>query len=134
MQKPNGKNANIVVFCSDPRVIRWLGNPKVRAGLDLSESFGVIANTGSIKFFLNEGLMEKLFKQLDILVGHFAPEKIILLNHTDCGYYKSLDQDKEEIYLSDLKTVGDRISEKFPRLELEGYLLDTESGNLKPTK
>ena len=131
MQKPTGKNSNILITCSDPRVVKWLHNKNVREKLSINAgSFSAITNTGSIKFYLNENLMDKLFLQLDILTGHFSPEKIIILNHTDCGYYKSLGQDKEEIYIEDLKTVGVTISEKYSSQKIETYLLDTETGEL----
>lgn len=131
MEEPTGKDSNIVIFCSDPRVVKWLNNPDIRKKLDLSDGFGAIAETGSIKFFLNENLLDKLYKQLDILVGHFSPEKIIILNHTDCGYYKSIGQDKKEIYLADLRTVGSLASDKYPKVKVESYLLDTERGQLQ---
>lgn len=130
--KPTGKQSNILVTCSDPRVIKWLHDKNVREKLSIDAgSFSTIANTGSIKFYLNENLMDKLFKQLDILTGHFSPKKIILLNHTDCGYYKSLDQDEEQYYLDDLDNVHNLIIEKYPNIVVEKYLLDTESGELK---
>lgn len=131
MNKPVGKYSNILITCSDPRVIKWLHNKDIREKLSIDNgSFSTIANTGSIKFYLNEDLMDKLFKQIDILTGHFSPEKIILLNHTDCGYYKSLNQDEEEFYLEDLINVSDLIKEKYPSLIIEKYLLDTENGKL----
>lgn len=132
MQKPSGEHSNILITCSDPRVVKWLHDKEVRAKLSIDAgSFSIIANTGSIKFYLNENLMDKLFVQLDILVGHFSPEKIILLNHTDCGYYKSLGQDSEENYLADLKTVGSLASDKYSNLVVEKYLLDTETGEFR---
>ncbi len=130
MFHPTKKDANVIIFCSDPRVIKWLNNKKCRNALGLTDSFGTIAETGSIKFFLNENLIDKLFKQLDILVGHFHPNKIIILNHTDCGYYKSLNQDEEKFYLADLKTARELLGQKYS-LEIETYLLDTETGELK---
>ncbi|EKD56734.1 MAG: hypothetical protein ACD_58C00110G0002 [uncultured bacterium] len=132
MSKLIGKNSNVLITCSDPRVIKWLHDKNVRKKLSIDGgSFSTIANTGSIKFYLNEKLMDKLFVQLDILTHHFSPEKIILLNHTDCGYYKSLGQDEEEFYLEDLTNVSDLIKEKYPNLIVEKYLLDTKTGELK---
>lgn len=132
MQKPTGKNSNILITCSDPRVVKWLHNSDIREKLSINGgNFSSISNTGSIKFYLNEDLIDKLFLQLGILVHHFQPEKIILLNHTDCGHYKSLGQDKERYYLADLKTVGGLASDNYPNLIVEEYLLDTETGELK---
>lgn len=131
MSKPTGKGANVVIYCSDPRVVKWLHNKDFREKLSIDAgSFSSISATGSIKFFLNENLLDKLYKQLDILVGHFSPEKIIILNHTDCGYYKSLGQNEEKYYLEDLKISSRTLSQKYPNLKVEGYLLNTESGEL----
>lgn len=123
--------SNIIIFCSDPRVVKWLKNNDVQKELSIDKGYSAISATGSVKFYLNENLMDKLIKQLKILTHHFSPEKIILLNHTDCGYYKSLGQDKEEIYLADLQTVGVPISDKFPDIKVEEWLMNTETGNLK---
>ncbi|MCL5795103.1 MAG: hypothetical protein M1338_01995 [Patescibacteria group bacterium] len=131
MFHPHGKQANIIIFCSDPRVVKWLNDDAIKTKLDLIDSYGAISATGSIKFFLNEKLMETLFKQLDILVKHFKPEKIVILNHTDCGYYKSLNQDEEKYYFADLATAKKLIPQRYPGLKIETYLLDTSSGNLK---
>lgn len=130
MNHPTKKDANIVIFCSDPRVVKWLNNSKFKKKLELHDSFSAISVTGSIKFFLNESLMEKLFKQIDILVGHFHPDKIIILNHTDCGYYKSLGQNEEKFYLADLKTARELLGQKYP-IQIETYLLDAKTGELK---
>lgn len=131
---PQGKESNIIIYCSDPRVVKWLHNNEVQKKLSIGVGYSSIANTGSIKFYLNENLMNKLFKQLGILIGHFQPEKIILLNHTGCGYYKSIDEDREEIQTADLKKVHSEISTKFPSVKIESWLIETESGELREVK
>jgi len=131
MEEPTGKKANIIVTCSDARITYWLNQTDFKSKLGLLDTFSSLRNTGSIKFYLNENLMDKLFKQLDVLVNNYHPEKIVLMNHTDCGYYKSLGQDNSEVYFGDLKLVGRMILQKYPDLSVEGYLLDTETGELK---
>lgn len=130
MFKPTGKDANIVIYCSDPRVVSWFHDDNFRKKLSIGKSHAVIAATGSIKFYLQENLMDKLYKQLDILIGHFKPQKIILLNHTDCGYYKSLGEDNIKTYQKDLREAKKMISEKFPSIQIDKYLLDTKTGKL----
>lgn len=131
---PQGVGSNIIVCCSDPRVISWLHNKKVQKILSISDVHSEIADTGSIKYFLHERLMTKIYSQLEILIGHFGPKKIILLNHTDCGYYKSIGENKKAYYIKDLKNAKRKISAKFPQLEVEGWLIDTESGKLQEVK
>lgn len=125
------KQSNVIIHCSDPRVVKWLNDEKIRQTLSIDQGNSTIANTGSIKFYLNEGLMDKLYKQLEILVVHFAPEKIILLNHTGCGYYKSIGMEDKNIQINDLETVRVPISAKFPKIKVESWLIETESGKLK---
>lgn len=131
-----GKQANIIITCSDPRVTKWLLDENFRKKeLGLGKSFTPISATGGIKFFLHEGLMDKLFKQLDILVGHFAPEKIVLLNHLGCGYYKALgltDLGKmRQEMTQDIKKAAKAIKEKFPNMKIEGYILNHDLGGLE---
>lgn len=131
MSKITGQDANIIIFCSDPRVVKLINNKIIRSTIGVGNNFSAIAETGSIKFFIHEGLMNKLFKQLDILIGHFNPEKIIILNHTDCGYYKSLGEDQDKLYLKDLNFAKGQISQKYPNIKIEGFLLDTGEETIK---
>ncbi len=130
MEKPTGKKSNVVIFCSDPRVVYWLNQDDFKAKLGIEEGYSAIGETGSIKFFTNENMLDKLYKELDILTHHFQPEKIIITNHTDCGYYKSLNQDNIENYTNDLKVAKKEISAKYPNCKTEAYLIDTETGEL----
>jgi len=138
MNKPQGKDANIVIYCSDPRVVRWFHDKNFCKKLDLAEAHSVIAETGGIKFFLNEGLMASLFKQLKILIGHFSPEKIVLLNHLDCGYYKSLEftdlgKMREEM-IKDIQLAAREIKDQFSDILIEGYILNHDDGTLETIK
>lgn len=134
MTKPQGAESNIIIFCSDPRVVRLLKQEKIAKQLSIDVNYSAIAETGSIKFFMHEDLMDKLYKQLEILVEHFAPEKIIILNHTDCRYYKSIGEDKEENYLQDIKDAKDDLGVRFSNVKIEGWLINTESGELKEVR
>jgi carbonic anhydrase len=121
----------IIIRCSDPRINKFIESAEITKKFGMDQGFGVIANTGSIKYFMAKKQMNDFFEQLDILVHHFNADRIVLLNHTDCGFYKKIDEDKEEFYLKDLKIVKDELSNKFPKLKIEGYLMDTLNGNLK---
>ena len=121
----------ILIRCSDPRINEFLDLASVKKELALENGVAPIANTGSIKYFMEKNTIPDLFKQLEILVHHFKADTIILLNHTDCGFYKSVGQDSRENYLSDLKEMKAEIAKVYPDVKINGYLMDTSSGELK---
>jgi len=120
----------ILVRCSDPRINVFLDSPETKKELGLENGFALIANTGSVKYFMQQNQMDDFAKQLDILVPHFKADKIVLLNHTDCGFYKAIGQDKEENYLLDLRNVKAELLKIYPELIIDGYLMDTKTGAL----
>ncbi len=113
----------ILIRCSDPRI-----NKAVDELLDVEKEYSVIANTGSIKYFLVRDELSNLVEQINILAKGFGANKIILTNHTDCGFYKQLGQDEQTHYLSDLKHVKKFLSETFPQMKVKCYLIDTKLG------
>ena len=121
----------ILIRCSDPRINDYLDYNEVKEALALDNGVAVIANTGSIKYFMEKDQEKNLFEQLGILVHHFKADTITLLNHTDCGFYKSVGQDSEENYLNDLKKMKAEIAKIYPNIKINGYLMDTSSGELK---
>ena len=122
----------ILVRCSDPRISHFFKQKKYAELFGLVEADAPIAVTGSIKFFLTKG-MDLLWEQLEILVGHFHPDRIVLTNHTDCGYYKKLGQDDVKYYQSDLDRVKKAIEKKYPDLRVDTYIIDTEKQELLDT-
>jgi carbonic anhydrase len=116
----------ILIRCSDPRI-----NKAVEELLDAGEKYAVIANTGSIKYFLVRDKLSDLFNQINILASGFAANKIIVTNHTDCGFYKQLNQNEETYYLSDLKHVKKFLLKAFSQMKVKCYLIDTKNLNTK---
>ena len=112
----------ILIRCSDPRI-----NKVVDEFLNAGEKYAII-NTGSIKYFIVQDKLSDLFDQINLLVSGFDANKIIVTNHTDCGFYKQLDQDKETYYLSDLKNIKKSLLETFPQMKVGCYLIDTKRG------
>ena len=122
----------ILVHCSDPRVVKLLSDIKIAKNLSIDDPYhAVIANTGSIKYFMYNNMVESFTEQLEILAGHFKADKIVLLNHTDCGYYKSIGQNKTENYTNDLMNMKFILKQKFVDLKIECFLLDTKTGELE---
>lgn len=116
----------ILIRCSDPRI-----NKAVDELLSMEKEYSVIANTGSIKYFLVWDKLSNLVDQINILAKGFGANKIILTNHTDCGFYKQLGQDEETCYVDDLKDAKKFLSETFSQMKVECYMIDTKTSELK---
>jgi len=114
-------SAAILIRCSDPRI-----DKAVNELLSREEKHATIANTGSVKYFL-ENKLSDLVDQIRILAKGFGMDKIVATNHTDCGFYKELGQDKMDRYLSDLKNIKIFLSERFPQMKVECYMVDTST-------
>jgi carbonic anhydrase len=113
----------ILIRCSDPRI-----NKVIDEVLNLGKEHAIIANTGSIKYFLVRDKLSNLADQINILAKGFGANKIIVTNHTDCGFYKQLGQNEEIHYSSDLKHTRKFILKAFPQIKVECYLIDTKRG------
>lgn len=120
----------ILIRCSDPRLNDLLEQEAVREEFDTEKNHAVIANVGSIKYFLTRATPEDLLEQIKLLAHHFEADRIVMLNHTDCGFYKSFDHDNWDQYKLDLRDMATYISEKLPELRIDTFILDTESGHL----
>jgi carbonic anhydrase len=121
---------NIIIRCSDPRINRYLRSQKFKEEYGLDDECAIIANTGGIKYFLTQEDISGLLEQLKLLSTGFKISRVILINHTDCGFYKKLGQETREQHFRDLKEVKREIRESLPRIRVDGYLVDTQTGNL----
>jgi carbonic anhydrase len=118
--------AVILVRCADPR-INGACNNLVRP----EERPAVISNTGSVRYFIFGGRLADLSSQISLLVHKFGVKKVILTNHTHCGFYKELALG-EQVELDDLKEVKKKLQTAFPELEIRSYLIDTETSTSTP--
>lgn len=122
------KGTVLLIRCADPRI-----NEACTRLLNPDERPAVISNTGSIKYFLLEDRLSDLYGQVRLLVHKFDVKKIILTNHTHCGFYQGLSQGKEA-ELADLRAVRARLQKTFPGVEIKGYLIDTETAVSAPVE
>jgi len=117
--------AAILIRCSDPRIDKVVNELLSREG-----KCAIIANTGGVKYFL-ENRLSDLVDQIRILAKGFNVDKIIATNHHDCGFYKQLGQDEEARYPSDLKDIKKYLSKTFPQMKVECYVIDTPTLEIK---
>lgn len=122
------KGTVILIRCADPRI-----NNACTGLLDPDERPAVISNTGSIKHFLLEDRLSDLYGQIRLLVHKFGVKKLILTNHTHCGFYKGLSLG-EEAEVADLRAVKRKLLKDFPEVEVRGYLIDTEASVSTPVE
>lgn len=122
------KGTVILVRCADPRI-----NDACMRLLNPDECPAVISNTGNIKYFLLEDRLPDLYEQVRLLVHRFGVKKIILTNHTHCGFYKELSVE-EAVELADLRAAKKKLLEAFPEVEIKTYLIDTETSLSAPVE
>ena len=123
-----GDDYVILVRCADPRI-----NDACMQLLNPEEHPAVISNTGSIKYFLLEDRLPDLYEQVRLLVHKFGVKKLILTNHTHCGFYKRLSLGNEA-ELADLRAVKRKLFGTFPEVEIKSYLIDTETSISVPVE
>lgn len=117
----------IIIRCADPRINavieKLCGEQK--------NGYAVISNTGSIKFFIDDHL-DDLLGQINILTGLYDVDKLIIMNHTECGYYMSLGEAKLKNYIEDLTHLKTKLSRVIDsKIEVEAALINTENGTLE---
>lgn len=122
------KGTVVLIRCADPRI-----NDACTGLLNPDERPAVISNTGSVKYFLLEDRLPDLYEQVHLLINKFGIKKLILTNHTHCGFYKKLSQG-EESELADLRAAKRKLRETFPEVEIKTYLIDTETSVSTPVE
>ncbi len=123
-----GKETVILVRCADPRI-----NEACTKLIGPEERAAIISDAGSIKYFLLGGKLSELYDQIHLLVKKFGVKKLIITNHTHCGFYNELHLG-DDVELADLKEMKKRLHGAFPSLDIKGYMIDTESAELVPTE
>lgn len=121
------KGTVILIRCADPRI-----NDACTGLLNPDERPAVISNTGSIKYFLLVDRLSNLYEQVRLLVHKFGVKKLILTNHTHCGFYEEFSIGEEE--LADLRDVKKKPIEAFPEVEIRSYLIDTKTSASAPVE
>lgn len=116
----------VIIRCADPRI-----NKTFEKLASEQKNYATISNAGSIKFFLGEHL-DDLIGQLNILSGKFDIDKIILTNHTDCGFYKSIGQAAMLNYIKDLKELQDKLKQIYnDKIEIICAIVHSDTGKLE---
>lgn len=114
----------LLLSCMDYRLVDATGRYMSARGL--KNKYDHISLAGASLGALTWIMM--LWQHLDIAVGMHKIEKVIVMDHRDCGAYETFkDRDKEtEVHTENLNKLSNMIKEKYPGLEVELLLMDLD--------
>lgn len=105
--------SSIVITCIDFRIQPFVEDwAKERFG---GKNYDRVAWAGGVKDF------SSILKQIDLSVKLHNINKVILMNHEDCGAYGELGT--EEKHCRDLLVVASAVKSKYPNLTVETYYM-----------
>lgn len=123
---------NAAVFCVDYRYADL--TKKFLTGLFETAYFDSHVWPGAAKKIVDSSTQEEYLSNIAVSADLHSVERIVLINHTDCGAYggkeafENIDDERKKL-TDDLRKARDIIKESFPSVEVKLYLLDTYRGN-----
>ena len=103
----------VVVTCIDFRLQEAINN-WISQNFQ-SKTFDRVALAGGVKN------LDAIMDQIDISVKLHHINKVVLINHEDCGAYGEMDT--PEKHAQDLQNAKTKIKEKYPQMGVETYYL-----------
>jgi len=118
----------LIIHCIDFRFQQGL--QKFIADKGLAGLVDVVSLAGSAKNFAHpkqESDREFLMRQVDISVKLHAIQRVLIVNHQDCGAYGGSAaftnfEREEEVYQQDMNMLKEAILEKHPNVSVELYI------------
>jgi len=122
---------NAAVFCSDERFIDE-SMSFIKYSLNI-KSFDLIVTAGGCTFINAD--TEALMDNLRFLVKEHNVERLVLISHQDCKYYKKKFQDADDktiiaSQLQDLQSAKTKLEKLFPGICTETYFAFIEEGKI----
>jgi len=116
---------SLIIHCMDFRFIRQLTDYFAKAGHLGNADF--VGWAGAGKAFLDPAGRDFVMHQVELSKQLHNIDEVHVVNHLDCGAYGGSkafpDQTVERAkHLADLKAVRQTIQQRFPHLEVFGYL------------
>lgn len=127
----NTFSATIAIFCSDERFSQTAFEfLKTFLGIKRCD---LMIYPGGPQFIAAGN--EDAFMRMKILIAAHAVKRIVLLSHTQCGYYASQHPGMTEhaiydLQITDIRTAADEIRRLFPDIGVETYYMGLENGHL----
>jgi len=130
---------NLMIYCMDFRLEEALHQWLVDKGMD--HDTDQVSLAGAIKDLVspqNPGEAEMILKQIGLSADLHNIERVVLVNHTDCGGYggkKAFDHNDEAEktkHSQDMRRAKEIIQDKWPHLEVMMVLADIKhDGTIK---
>lgn len=127
----NTFTATIAVFCSDERFSQAAFEClKTTLGVERCD---LIVYPGGPQFIASN--QEDPIKRMKFLIQAHSVTRIILLSHTQCGYYMNLHPEMTEsvlsaLQISDIHKAADDLRRMFPGITVECYYMGLEGEHL----
>ncbi len=130
------KAKTLVVYCSDGRFVQQCDD-FVEKTLKI-EDYDLLAVPGGPQFLCALEYLPKLRwagrRWLDFLVEAHRLERVVLISHQDCGWYKRLhggNDDHQARQMDDLRRARADLMETLPSVRVDAYFASVEDGNVK---
>lgn len=131
------KAKTLVVYCSDGRFVQFCDD-FVEKTLKI-EDYDLLAVPGGPQFLCALDYLPKFRwagrRWLDFLIEKHVLERVVLISHQDCGWYKHLHghEEPEARQHEDLRRARSELLETLPRVRVEAYFVALHDGQPKFT-
>ncbi len=122
--------STLIIHCIDFRlgkpIKEYLGKQGLLGDCDIVSIAGATQNLVSPK---NPSDVDLVLRQIDIATRLHNIQKVILMNHTDCGAYGgrsafSSQEEENTSHVGDMQKAASIITEKYPTIAVECILAD----------
>ena len=115
----------LVISCSDFRFVS--AQRQARLDLGLENAYDLIARPGGVRQIVlptSEAARQTMDEEIRLLHRLHDFERILLMNHMNCGAYQDLAKPDEEeaLHRKHLEHAKELLGERFPGLQIETYL------------
>lgn len=115
----------LVISCSDFRFIA--AQREARVALGLNNAYDLVARPGGVRSLVqpaSEAANVTMHEEIRLLYQLHGFERILLMNHINCGAYASLvaPEDEEALHRDHLMAAKRILHEHYPGLTVEPYL------------
>lgn len=115
--------ANVVLRCANENLNKII-----------NKKFGdyrTLSLPGGVKWYLSRDEAEELFEQIELLLDAAVFDKLALVIESDCVFYQELGEQNMDQYHEDMLSVIGLIQDRFPNLQVSGYVFDTDEQVLR---
>jgi hypothetical protein len=115
----------LVISCSDFRFVA--AQREARVALGLNNAYDLVARPGGVRSLvdpISEAANVTMHEEIRLLYGLHGFERILLMNHMNCGAYASITtpENEEALHREHLAAAKRILQDAYPGLTVEPYL------------